>query len=274
MNNLSSNLTLDVVIPCYNAATTLQRAAYSVLSQQACRRLYLVDDGSTDDTPHLIKQLSCQHPEKITALFLPKNTGVAAARNWGAFHSTADLIAFLDADDTYEMHALDIIPNIFTHLPTLSLIRLKLTPINLPDKYLSHPKFQQAWDFLQMTVGGNTIFRRNLFLASGGFPQDAIFRRLGGEDGALGLAFVKCSSVGTLFDEIHAGVQHHYHENMHAKRLLDFHLFHQSADISHSDIAHAEAVTERICQQLNHLKNILNEEKIGKVPLLVEYANE
>lgn len=39
---------------------------------------------------------------------MPKNGGVAKARNWGAIQSEAEFIAFLDADDAYENGALQV----------------------------------------------------------------------------------------------------------------------------------------------------------------------
>ena len=39
---------------------------------------------------------------------MPKNSGVAKARNWGALQSSNEFIAFLDADDAYEQGALEV----------------------------------------------------------------------------------------------------------------------------------------------------------------------
>ncbi|SMB83629.1 Glycosyltransferases involved in cell wall biogenesis [Pasteurella testudinis DSM 23072] len=60
-------LPLDVVIPCYNAEKTLQRAVDSVLNQSAVHRLYLIDDGSQDRTWQLIQQLAARSG-RISAL--------------------------------------------------------------------------------------------------------------------------------------------------------------------------------------------------------------
>ena len=61
------------------------------------------------------------------------------------------------------------------------------------------------------------------FLACGGFPQDELFRQLGGEDGALGIATTKIAKVATLFNDV--GVLHYCRDGMHAERLLDAILF-------------------------------------------------
>ncbi|MFB6348584.1 glycosyltransferase family 2 protein [Moraxella sp. ZJ142] len=265
--------TLDVIIPCYHAAATLERAILSTLEQTACRRIILVDDGSSDATPAIIRQLADAYPDKITALFLANNSGVAAARNFGAMASDADLLAFLDADDAYEPHALDILPSIFEMMPQLSLVRLKLRPVNLAERYATHPNLTQAWDILQMTVGGNTIFRKSIFLACGGFPQDELFRELGGEDGALGIALAQMTAVGTLFGDQHAGILHHCRDGMHAERLLDAYLFNQHDErITATHTAYAQAVSERIKAQLASVRPVVSATAIGRTPLIVEYA--
>lgn len=72
--------TLDIIIPCYNAAATLAEAAESALAQSVAQTVWLVDDASQDDTPRVIAALAARHP-KIRNLRLPQNSGAAASRN-------------------------------------------------------------------------------------------------------------------------------------------------------------------------------------------------
>ena len=78
---------IDVVIPCYNAEQTLVRAVESALLQGNLGRLWLIDDASTDNTFELALQLAAQYPDRISVEKMPKNSGVAMARNWGAMLS-------------------------------------------------------------------------------------------------------------------------------------------------------------------------------------------
>lgn len=285
-SNTSQNLpktplpSLDIVVPCYQSSQTLQRTVDSCLRQKACQKIWLVDDGSnthkpTDNTWQLIQQLQRQHPDKIYPLQLPHNCGVATARNWGAICSQADLIAFIDSDDAYEDHALDSVAEIFWYLPQLSLLRLRLQPINLDKKYSKHPQFEEAWKTLQMTVGGNTIFRRGVFLACGGFPQDKIFKKFGGEDGALGIALTKTTMVGTLFEPEHAGVKHYCRANMHATRLLNAKLFNQyDKNITAKHLQYAEQTTQRIITQVSNTAVALSAQPVGVRPIHIEYEKK
>lgn len=126
---------IDVVIPCYNAVTTLQRAVQSVLNQPELGLLWIVDDGSTDQTFALAKSFEAQLPDKIRVEKMPQNGGVAKARNWGALQSEAEFIAFLDADDAYENGALQVAKAIFEFQPETAVVRLALKPVGIADRY-------------------------------------------------------------------------------------------------------------------------------------------
>lgn len=262
---------IDVIIPCFNAEKTLMRAAESVLAQPELGTLWLIDDASTDHTLVVAEQLAQAFPKQIKVESLPKNGGVAKARNWGALQSQAEFVAFLDADDAYEPNALQVAQAIFQARNDVSLVRLALNPIDLPARYHEHPNFTQIWQSMRMTCGGNVVFRRAFFLACGGFPQDELFRTFGGEDGALGIATTQSALVATAFDS--PGVQHYCRDGMHAERLLDALLFNKLPEgITPEHIAEAEAVTARICQQLHRLKTGLTPAQTGIIPMTITWA--
>lgn len=257
---------IDVIIPCYNAALTLLRAIESVLAQDFLDTLWLIDDASTDSTLAVANAFAEQFPDRIKVESMPKNGGVAKARNWGALQSNNEFIAFLDADDAYEQGALEVAAATFHFQTDTSLVRLALNPVDLPARYAEHPNFDFAWQHMRMTCGGNVVFRRAFFLACGGFPQDELFRELGGEDGALGIATTKIAKVATLFNE--PGVLHYCREGMHAERLLDAILFQKTpAGVTEEKMAQANAITDEICRQIDALKCGLNSPQIGICPL-------
>ena len=92
---------ITVIVPTFNRAKTLPYAIRSLVEQRGDAELdiLVVDDGSTDDTPDILADLSQQHPE-IRVVSQP-NSGVTMARNTGIenLHPEAEFVSFLDSDD-------------------------------------------------------------------------------------------------------------------------------------------------------------------------------
>lgn len=91
----------DVVIPCHDRADVVGEAVDSVLRQShAPSRVILVDDGSSDATAAVVRDLEARHPP-VRALVMPRNGGVGHARNAGIAACVSQWIAFLDDDDMW-----------------------------------------------------------------------------------------------------------------------------------------------------------------------------
>lgn len=90
---------VSVVIPAYNAASTLAQTLDSVLSQSLPpREIIVVNDGSTDATADVL----AQYGSRVTAIH-QQNAGLPGARNAGCRAAAGDYIAFIDADDIAEV---------------------------------------------------------------------------------------------------------------------------------------------------------------------------
>ena len=104
------NVTISVIIPVYNAATTLHHCLES-LDRQTYRKLELlfIDDGSTDDSLKMLTCYAARNTDPVRVIRLlhhERNRGVAAARNTALAHATGDYIYYVDADDSIEQHTL------------------------------------------------------------------------------------------------------------------------------------------------------------------------
>ncbi|MBS1814190.1 MAG: glycosyltransferase family 2 protein [Acidobacteria bacterium] len=90
--------TIAVVIPVYNGENFIRRALDSVLGQtHRAAEIIVVNDGSTDRTPEIVSEYG-----PAVTLLQQKNGGPSKARNAGVDASTAQFVAFLDADDWWE----------------------------------------------------------------------------------------------------------------------------------------------------------------------------
>lgn len=94
----------SVIIPTYNRSWVIREAIDSVLAQDfKDYELIVVDDGSTDETPGILRS----YGNKIR-LIQQSNSGGAVARNTGVKAAKGDYIAFLDDDDLFFPHTLDV----------------------------------------------------------------------------------------------------------------------------------------------------------------------
>ncbi len=87
----------SVLIPAYNAATTVDSAIRSVLAQtHRPLEILALDDGSTDDT---YDRLRAYHPQ--VTVFQTANGGLARARQFLYEQACGEAVACLDADDLW-----------------------------------------------------------------------------------------------------------------------------------------------------------------------------
>lgn len=95
-----------VIIPVYNREHVIERAMHSVCQQTYPHfSLWVIDDGSTDQTKEVIRKFIHKQPEnikkKIHLLSFSENKGVSSARNAGITMSEEPWVAFLDSDDEW-----------------------------------------------------------------------------------------------------------------------------------------------------------------------------
>ena len=90
---------VSVITPTFNRAAFLGAAIESVLAQSYPHFEHIiVDDGSTDDTPTLMKRYLTDN--RVRYLRQP-NQGQSVARNLAIEHSSGEFICFLDSDDVW-----------------------------------------------------------------------------------------------------------------------------------------------------------------------------
>ncbi|MGI6005294.1 MAG: exopolysaccharide biosynthesis polyprenyl glycosylphosphotransferase [Christensenellales bacterium] len=92
---------VSVVVPAYNSAPTIEESIQSALAQTVDNiEVIVVDDGSTDGTPELVRALAAAD-ERVTLLENQRNGGVGFSRNRGIAAAKGRYIALLDADDLW-----------------------------------------------------------------------------------------------------------------------------------------------------------------------------
>lgn len=103
---MHSSSQIDVVIPAFNAEKYIEKMLASVALQgDLIHSVFVVNDGSTDQTSRIVESFAKSYPKLGIQLINQENTGLANARNTGIKasmqESKAPFIALLDADDVW-----------------------------------------------------------------------------------------------------------------------------------------------------------------------------
>ncbi len=102
---VQKNQKVSIILPAYNASTTLERTIASVKAQDYKDwEIIIIDDGSTDRTPELAQNFAKK--DNRILYYKQPNAGVSSARNTGLTKADGDWILFLDSDDTIDPHFL------------------------------------------------------------------------------------------------------------------------------------------------------------------------
>lgn len=100
----------SVVVPAYNASESIEKTLLSVQNQTfKDYEVVIVDDASADFA--LLQEKVAvfqQQGMAITLVHFPENRNGAAARNEGIRKASGEYIAFLDADDEWELDKLQV----------------------------------------------------------------------------------------------------------------------------------------------------------------------
>jgi glycosyltransferase involved in cell wall biosynthesis len=92
---------LSIVIPVYNEAETLREVVHKVLAVPCLLEVIVVDDGSTDGTSEVARQIAERHPQ-VRTIHHAKNSGKTAALRTGFALTKGDVVIVQDADLEYD----------------------------------------------------------------------------------------------------------------------------------------------------------------------------
>jgi len=91
---------VSVIIPTYNRAKRLPRSIESCLTQtHQDVEVVVIDDGSTDETPEILRELTEKWGSERLRYIRQDNHGACVARNVGLDSARGEFIQFLDSDD-------------------------------------------------------------------------------------------------------------------------------------------------------------------------------
>lgn len=97
---------VSVLIPAHNEQGAIRNTVLSVLASDYPNfEVIVVDDGSKDDTPKILRQLATEHP-RLRTIVMENNVGKPSALRCGAMACNGEIIVSIDADAYLDEHAI------------------------------------------------------------------------------------------------------------------------------------------------------------------------
>jgi len=163
----------SVIIPVYNAMNTVEPCLRAVTQQSFDRKEYeiiVVDDGSTDMTPDIIRKFPVQY-------FRQENQGPATARNKGAQEAKGEIILFTDADCMPQNNWIEEMVKPFDDPKVMAVKGAYKTNQSALTARFAQIEFEERFEMLKKVESIDMVdtysagYRRSIFLSFGGFDS-------------------------------------------------------------------------------------------------------
>ncbi|MCP5006197.1 MAG: glycosyltransferase [Planctomycetes bacterium] len=124
---------ISIIMPCFNEAKRISRAIETVFNQSfSAFELLVIDDESTDESIEVLNSLSATY--STLHYFSQSKKGAGAARNLGLKKASGEMIAFLDADDSWDPECLAKLHSQLEDTPDAALAYCGWQNVGLTDK--------------------------------------------------------------------------------------------------------------------------------------------
>jgi glycosyltransferase involved in cell wall biosynthesis len=174
------NPCVTVLMPVFNRERFVDEAIQSVVAQDFPDfELLIVDDGSTDRTPAMLRAWAGRDA-RIVVITSPRNQGIPAALNCGLHHARAPYVARLDSDDLMMPRRLAAQAAVLDTEPEVVLVSCAYETMDSEGHYLGtwrgdepHEVITYLLNFYNIVGGGGQVmFRCAEVLAEGGYAAE------------------------------------------------------------------------------------------------------
>lgn len=169
---------ISVVVPTYNRADDLLKAAESVIRQSyPYWELLIIDNHSTDNTREVIQNIN---DDRVKFYEIHNQGVIAASRNLGIHKANGKYVAFLDSDDVWVKNKLE--KSALCLKQGYDVVYHDMKIVSDKILYFASRKFQTRQltqpVYNDLLVNGNTlptssvVVEKDILLTVGGFKED------------------------------------------------------------------------------------------------------
>ncbi|MBE8713681.1 glycosyltransferase family 2 protein [Sphingobacterium hungaricum] len=166
---------VSVIIPNYNNQKFIAASVQSALQQTYSPiEVIVVDDGSTDQSVDVLEGLLQKDTKKFT-LLKQENSGVSAARNFGAKHATGNFYVFLDGDDMLSPEFVETCVSAYSKEPDLEIVYPASNYIGAKSGLWKLPDYDFSKFLLTNMIPVYGMVKANTFKAVAGFDESLTY---------------------------------------------------------------------------------------------------
>lgn len=182
---LKDTSVVTVAIPAYNEETTIRKTVESVINLDYPKdklEILIVNDGSTDDTEKIVKEIIKENKKNNIKLINQKNSGKGVALNNAINKSKGEFFICLDADSFVKKDALKKMLPEFED-PDVAIV-LPLMKVKDPKKMIEkiqwyeylinifYKKLMAKLDCVHVSPGPFSVYRKKILQKIGGFSEN------------------------------------------------------------------------------------------------------
>jgi CMP-N-acetylneuraminic acid synthetase len=215
---------VSVIITAYNYAEYIEKALDSVLNQTFDNfELVVVDDGSTDNTPEILREYSYEHSDKVRVVTLD-GMGLAGACNRGIEASAGEYIIRLDADDYLDENTLTIESRYLDSNQGIDLVYPDYYTVDKEGEIIDHvrlPKVNEEVKLLDRSpLAAGAMYRKEAWEEIGGYNETLQYQ----EDYDFWVKFISTFNVHNInlplmyYRQHSSSMSTNFSERMNARR--------------------------------------------------------
>ena len=193
---------VSIIITAHNYAQYLKQAVDSALGQNYPSEVIVVDDGSSDNTPEIIKS----YGSRVKAIRVD-SVGLAAASNAGVAVSSGVYVVRLDADDWLHPNAAGYLAWALDNWP-VDMVYCDHWLVNEAGEMLEQIKHLRASNevtlFDRPAPAAGAMYRRSCFDAIGGYNETLRHQ----EDYDFWIKFIERFRIGNYVKPLYYRRQH------------------------------------------------------------------
>ena len=165
---------VSVVMPVYNAGPHLDAAVRSILDQTHCNFEFVIyDDASTDGSTERLHDWAGRD-DRIRLFEGTHNLGPVGSSAFVVEHSTAPLVARMDADDICSSDRLERQLQLLRDYPRAGLVGTLFDIIDDRGRLIRGPDYwrlRRKSPLVPFAAHGSIMFRRSIFEKVGGYRE-------------------------------------------------------------------------------------------------------